>query len=373
MTGSGDDGGKGTGRIRVVVLYGGRSAEHEVSVQSARNVVEALGTAGVAVVPVRISREGAWRRVTADGLDREAAGEGAAEGPEVLAVSGGEGRARLLRRTDAAVEAEGEVVFPVLHGTYGEDGTVQGLLEMLDVAYVGAGVLGSSVGMDKDVTKRLLRDAGLPGPRFEVLRASDRSGARFASLAERLGSPVFVKPANLGSSVGVHKAGDEGSLLAALDDAFRYDRKVLVEEFIEGREIECAVLGNDEPQASVPGEIVPRHEFYSYDAKYVDADGAALLAPAPIEPDVADRVRDLAVRAFRALCCEGMARVDFFLRGRDELLVNEINTIPGFTRISMYPRLWEVSGVPSPTLVRRLVDLAIERRNRRAALAVRGT
>src|SRR5207244_2902146 len=262
-----------------------------------------------------------------------------------------------------------DVIFPVLHGPFGEDGTVQGLLKLADVAFVGAGVLGSAVGMDKDVMKRLLRDAGVPTAKFIVIRRGEPIS--YSAIVDKLGSPVFVKPANLGSSVGIHKVSSERELASALADAFEYDTKVLVEQAIAGREIECSVLGNEQPIASVPGEIIPHHEFYSYDAKYIDENGAAFEIPANLPPRTVKKVQDLAVRTFRVLNCEGMARVDFFLERNGSLIVNEINTIPGFTSISMYPKLWAASGMSQSELLDRLIELAIERfeRDRRLKTA----
>jgi D-alanine-D-alanine ligase len=265
------------------------------------------------------------------------------------------------------------VVFPVLHGTYGEDGTVQGLLELADVAYVGAGHLGSAVGMDKDVTKRLLAHAGIPVVPWRVCTAAElrRDPDALLTKAAALGFPQFIKPANAGSSVGVTKVKSLAALLPALRTAFTFDRKALAEAAVDAREIECAVLGNDEPQASVPGEIIVSHKdgFYSYDAKYVDADGSSWKIPADISPETAERVRHLSVETFRALELSGMARVDFFLdRRTGALFVNEVNTIPGFTAISMYPKMWEAAGVSAKDLISRLIDLAVERRAERRAL-----
>jgi D-alanine-D-alanine ligase len=257
-----------------------------------------------------------------------------------------------------------DVVFPLLHGPYGEDGTIQGLLDMLDVAYVGVGVLGAAVCMDKDVCKRLLRDAGIPVVPFEVVTArrwaSEPAAVRAA--AARLGSPLFVKPASLGSSLGVERVATPAELDAAIARALALDRKILIERGIDGREIECAVLGNDDPQVSVPGEIVPGEAFYSFADKYAADSQARLLIPAPLADEVRDTVRHLARRAFVALECSGMARVDFFLeRATEQLYVNELNTIPGFTSISMYPKLWEASGLSGRALVTRLIELGLER------------
>ena len=260
------------------------------------------------------------------------------------------------------------MVFPVLHGPFGEDGTVQGLLKLANIAYVGAGVLGSAIGMDKDVMKRLLRDAGIPVARFVAANKYSSKPIDFDAARDQLGLPLFVKPANLGSSVGIHKVTDRDEFQRAVRDALNYDDKVLIEECINGREIECSVLGNDNPIASVPGEILPRHEFYSYEAKYLDENGAVLEIPAKLSSETLERIRQLAIRTFTVLCCEGMARIDFFLRNSDEIIVNEINTIPGFTRISMYPKLWEATSISYSELIDRLIQLALERFQREQRL-----
>lgn len=259
-----------------------------------------------------------------------------------------------------------DVVFPVLHGTYGEDGSVQGLLRMLDLPFVGPDILGSAVGMDKDVAKRLLRDARIPIADFIALERGEAWSAK--AVWKRLGKPVFVKPANQGSSVGVHKAKNDAELARAVKDAFRYDSKILIEEAVPGREIEVSVLGDARPSASVAGEVIPHHEFYSYEAKYLDENGAGLMIPAKLSAAEMRKVRDLAVRAYRTLALEGMARVDFFMRKGGGFVVNEVNTIPGFTKISMYPKLWEATGVPYGSLIDRLIALALARHARRGRL-----
>lgn len=354
-------------RKRVGILFGGKSVEHEVSLQSARNVYDAVDRSKYDAVLIGIDQEGRWHVCDA-ALLAGATSPTAKLAPgalsSALALVPGETEHALIDAGSQRGLPRLDVAFPVLHGTYGEDGTVQGLLKLANVPFVGAGVLGSAVGMDKDVAKRLLRDAGLPVARSVTLTDQDAAGASFEQFAGQLGSPFFVKPANSGSSVGVSKVSDAAGWAKARATALRYDRKVLVEEFIEGREIEVAVLGNDDPQASVPGEIVPHHEFYSYEAKYLDENGAALHIPADLPAEVARRVRQLAVETFKALECAGMARVDFFVRADGRAYVNEINTIPGFTRISMYPKLWEASGVPYPALIERLIELALERHAR---------
>ena len=281
-------------------------------------------------------------------------------------------RAQLVDLATGAALAPLDVVFPVLHGPFGEDGTIQGLLELAGVPYVGAGVLGSAVAMDKEVAKRLLRDAGIASARFATVR-QPLSACGAEQICATLGLPLFVKPANLGSSVGVSKVTARGDLPAAVATALRHDRKILVEEGIDGRELEVSVLGNDRRTASLAGEIITttEHEFYSFDAKYLDADGAQLLIPAPLTDDEQRQAGDLACRVCAILEVQGMARVDFFLRrsastqGQTELLVNEVNTIPGFTEISMYAKLWEASGVPFAELLRQLLDLALERHQSR--------
>ncbi len=365
-------------KIRVGILFGGKSAEHEVSLQSAQNVLDAIDREKYEPVMIGIDKQGKWH------LDDGSMKLLNPHDPKLITLQGsGHGLALVPGETEtsrqmvslagslpAGAETIGavDVVFPILHGPFGEDGTVQGMLRMANIPFVGAGVLGSAVGMDKDVMKRLLRDAGLPIANFIALTRATAKKITIEEIAWLLGFPVFVKPANLGSSVGIHKVMNAGELQAALDDAFRFDNKVLVEEFIEGREIECAVLGNEEPIASVPGEIIPQHEWYSYEAKYIDEKGALLKIPADLSEHLTLKLRTYAVDAFRELCCEGMARVDFFLRDEEEIFVNEINTIPGFTRISMYPKLWEASGISYTELIDRLIQLALQRHERDSAL-----
>ncbi len=338
----------------LAILFGGRSSEHEVSIRSAR-AVAAAAQDRFRVEPVAISREGLWQ-----------AGEGAWRALETGRVEGGEPLKAFLPRFPAA-----DAVFPVLHGPFGEDGTVQGLLELLDLPYVGPGVLGSAAGLDKVVAKQLFEANGLPVLPWTWDLAegwlADPEAAR-RRVEERFTYPVFVKPANAGSSIGVTKVHGPEELIPALERASRYDRKVIVEQGIPAREIEVSVLGNDDPQASVPGEVVPGHEFYDYADKYLD-DKSRLLIPAPLPRELAERIRRLAVAAYRALDGAGMSRVDFLLhKETEEPYVNEVNTIPGFTEISMYPKLWEASGLPFPDLVERLVDLAVERHRQRARI-----
>jgi len=363
-------------KIRVGILFGGKSAEHEVSLQSAKNVFEAVDQDKYEVTLVGIDKKGRWLKQEASAFLLEADDPkrirlGESSSPLHLDPAGGERPLVVSRPEAAAASGPIDVVFPVLHGPFGEDGTVQGLLKMADIPFVGASVLGSAVGMDKDVMKRLLRDAGLPIARFRVCQRRDRDMVRFEDVVQDLGLPVFIKPANLGSSVGITKVHNEQEFFPALDEALRFDHKAVIEETIVGREIECAVLGNEDPKASTLGEVVPQHEFYSYEAKYIDENGALLKIPAEVDPAATRRIQDLAVEAFKVLCCEGMARVDFFLKPDGEAIVNEINTLPGFTRISMYPRLWEASGLPYPALIDRLIALALERAELDRALKTR--
>ena len=345
------------------MLFGGRSAEHEVSCTTAVSVLQALDPERYDVVPVGVTREGRW--VLAEEAAKLLASGGPAALPAALSASGPE---LDPLGTVVADATEDVVVFPLLHGPFGEDGTVQGLCELADVPYVGSGVLGSALAMDKAKAKEVLQHAGLPVPRWLALRESEVGGELAGRVGAELGWPVFVKPANLGSSVGVSKVAGIPGLRGAVEAALDFDEWVVIEEAVVGREIECGVLGDLEPQASVPGEIRPSHEFYDYEDKYV-AGAAETIIPADLPVEVTADVQRLSIGAFRALRAEGMARVDFFYetagRGRG-LLVNEVNTIPGFTPISMYPKLWQASGVSYPQLVDRLVALAAARHARRA-------
>jgi D-alanine-D-alanine ligase len=356
--------------MRVGVLYGGRSGEHEISLRSATAVIAALDPARFDVVPIAIGKDGRWRT----GIDSlrlldEAQRELRAipdHGVEITAAPEPTRHALVPLASGAPLPVD--VVFPVLHGTYGEDGTVQGLFELADIPYVGSGVLASAVGMDKAIMKSLFRDAGIPICRWTLVHsAKDAPGDVAARVASDIGYPCFVKPANLGSSVGISKVKAASELAAAVAEAASYDPKVVIEAGIDARELECAVLGNDEPEVSGVGEIIPSHEFYDYADKYVDGAATAVI-PAAIPAAVTEEVRELASRTFHAVDAAGMARVDFFLeRGTDRVYVNEINTIPGFTPSSMYPKLWEAAGRSFSNVVERLLELAIERHRARAA------
>jgi len=350
-------------KLRVAILFGGQSAEHEISLISARNIAAAMDRKKYEIVAIGIDKRGRWFIDEGARLLRESPPSRVEfrDGSKAAAVLPGSTATPMIRLAPHRALGRVDVVFPVLHGPFGEDGTVQGLLKLANLPFVGAGVLGSAVGMDKDVMKRLLREAKIPIPKFLVSKRSESGRINFASVKRALGLPLFVKPANLGSSVGISKVTTEKELARALKEAFRYDNKVLLEECILGREIECSILGNEKPVASLPGEIITSHDFYSYDAKYLDDKGAQLIIPARLPKQVVTRIQKLALEAFKVLCCEGMGRVDFFLRGRSEVIVNEINTIPGFTKISMYPKLWQASGISYSRLIDRLIRLALER------------
>jgi len=387
-------------KLRVGVLFGGRSGEHEVSLLSAASVLAAIDKNKFEVVPIGITKEGHW--VTSGDAERLLAGEGVrpAHGhlragdpeatPSAAVLARGEAvvvppepqahggtlapfqtdassHALARRAADRAINVD--VIFPVLHGTFGEDGTIQGLLELADLPYVGAGVLGSSAGMDKDIMKALFRAAGLPIVKHVTILRGDweTDSKKTQKLVEsKLKYPVFVKPANLGSSVGISKAHDRKELGPAIQEAAKFDRKIVIEEGVGGknskaREIECSVLGNDQPKASVPGEIVPSKEFYDYDAKYLD-EGSELIIPAKLTKPETKKVQQLAIGAFKAVDCSGLARVDFLMEPKSrKIYLNEINTMPGFTSISMYPKLWAASGVSYPDLIDKLIQLGMER------------
>jgi D-alanine-D-alanine ligase len=368
-------------KLKVAVLYGGRSGEHEISLISAASVIRNLDPNRFEVVPVAIDKEGRWHLNDIRLIEQAKASKSLTidqDAPEVVlppnpSASGG---ALVPLDGKGAGRPGFDVVFPVMHGPLCEDGTIQGLLELADVAYVGNGVLSSAVGMDKDVAKRLARDAGLPVVPFITVkqgqwkRASEQLREQ---VARELGYPVFVKPANMGSSVGVHKVKEATQFDAAMNDALRYDSKVLIEQAVSAREIEIAVMENPDPMGlpltSTVGEINPTHEFYSYEAKYLDENGAELLIPAKLTPEQLKQAQILARDVFVALECEGLARVDLFLdKNLGKFYLNEINTMPGFTQISMYPKLWEASGVSYQELLSKLIDLAVERHRRKRAL-----
>ncbi len=382
-----------TEKIRIALLFGGRSGEHEVSIMSARSVMQALDPAKYAVIPVGITRQGAWiigadpmkalesedfTGVKSAAIFADPSKKGLWAGERVVLDDAkpqepGQPLAKVGDAGTLTTLSQVDVVFPVLHGTFGEDGTVQGLLELAGVPYIGGGVLNSALAMDKIAFKDVMQAHGLPGPAYiwTTRRRWMADPENILNEAEQaLGYPIFTKPANLGSSVGISKCGDRAELRAGIDEAARYDRRILIEAAVpDAREIEVSVLGNEEPSASVPGEILPSREFYDYASKYLDSDenASGLLIPAPLDEATTRRVQELAVKAYQAIDGAGMARVDFLLaRKTGELYLNEINTIPGFTTISMYPKLWEASGVPYHRLLDWLVDLALDRHEENA-------
>jgi D-alanine-D-alanine ligase len=340
---------------RIAILFGGRSTEHEVSIQSARFIAQSLDRKKYLPVLIGIDKKGEWYLTNASALKQKTFTPSVKD-KKICFPSGSNGCMRFL---DGGIGKRIDVVFPVLHGSFGEDGTVQGLLELAGVPYVGAGVLGSALGMDKEVAKRLLSAQGIAVAKYLVCR--NKETPSFQKVISALGTPFFLKPANAGSSVGVHKVRTKKEYQTFLTDAYRYDTKVILEEMIEGREIECAVLGGNPPKASLPGEIIVHHDFYSYEAKYLDEHGASLCIPARLSSTLTKKVQKIAAHVFQTLECEGLARVDFFVKKNGKLIVNEINTLPGFTTISMYPKLWEASGVPAGALTDRLIMLALER------------
>lgn len=358
-------------KLRVGIVFGGKSAEHEVSLQSAKNIVDAIDKTKFDVVLLGIDKQGQWHVNDASDYLLNA------NNPALIALNRSEKNValvpgiehnQLIEASAAQTLGQIDVIFPIVHGSLGEDGSLQGMLRMANLPFVGSGVLGSAMSMDKDITKRLLRDAGLNVAPFITLTRANRQRIAFADIEKQLGLPLFVKPANQGSSVGVSKVANEAQYHDAVALAFEFDHKVVVETGIKGREIECAVLGNDAPQASTCGEIVVNTEFYSYDTKYIDDKGAQVVVPAPLSEEINNKIRAIAVRAYQALECSGMARVDVFLTPDNEVIINEINTLPGFTNISMYPKLWQASGVSYQDLITRLIQLAMDRHQQDSAL-----
>ena len=355
-------------RLHLALIFGGRSGEHEVSLMSARSVLSVLDSTKYEVTQIGITVEGKW--ITGDDvLTKMESGKLAGLDTVIVAPDPSQAGIYVLRDKKLEKLSDIDVYFPLLHGTFGEDGTIQGLLEMADAAYVGAGVVGSSVGMDKGLFKDIMRNNNIPSVESVILLRSEIEKDITAAVAkaERVGAyPIFTKPANLGSSVGVTKCHSRSDLQEGLMEAARFDRRVLVERGVANvREIEVSVLGNEDPRASVPGEVLPSREFYSYESKYVDGT-SGLLIPAPLPPETASRIRELAVSAYKAIDAAGMARVDFFLdKDSGQVFLNELNTIPGFTKISMYPKLWDATGIPYAELVDRLIELALQRKSER--------
>jgi len=347
---------------KVAVIFGGRSAEHEVSLRSAKNVANALDKNKFELLLIGISQQGSWYQFPDNAIFdqitalRDHQKPASAQPVSLICTDGQTKVFNLSNQKSAPVD----IAFPVLHGTFGEDGCIQGLFKMMNLPFVGCGVLGSALGMDKEVMKRLLKEANIASARYEVIHA--HAPPSFDQLREKLGLPFFIKPANAGSSVGVHKIKSADDFKAGLKDALLYDHKILAEEFMEGRELECSVMGpNHHPKASVAGEVTPQHEFYSYEAKYIDEHGATLRIPAPLSKEELSEIQKIACKTFQVLGCDGMARVDFFLKKSGQFMINEINTIPGFTQISMYPKMWEATGISYSDLITQLIDLGFEK------------
>ncbi len=366
-------------KLRIGVIFGGRSGEHEVSVRSARSVIEAIDQSKYEVVPIAITKEGNWLAPAAaaallpDSTQRLLSKQRLGNSKEDVAIIGDPSRSGLVKLDSGAAKSERlDVVFPVLHGPFGEDGTIQGLLEMAAIPFVGCGTLASSCGMDKVAMKALFKQAGLPICRYAWLLRSDWEHDKnkvTRRLTREIGFPCFVKPANLGSSVGVSKATDKASLARAIDLAARYDRKIIVEELVEARELECAVIGNDEPRASLPGEYVIHEEsarFLDYTEKYASTGHVEFIVPAKVSKATTKKIQNMAVTAYKAIDASGLSRVDFFLKKDGQLLINEINTLPGLTDVSGFPKMWEATGIPFPRVIDLLIDLAIERHRQRA-------
>lgn len=356
---------------KVGIIFGGKSAEHEVSLQSAKNIVDAIDSEKYDVVLIGIDKDGKWH------LNDQSSYLLNEENPKLIQLNKtnegimvvpGESNAQLRETSGKDSLGKLDVVFPIVHGTLGEDGSLQGMLRLANLPFVGSSVLGSAISMDKDIAKRLLCEAGIRVANWYTFTRNSIKNDTFARLEEELGLPLFIKPANQGSSVGVSRVRNKKEFEEGMKEAFQYDHKVIIEEAIVGREIECSVLGNEEPIASLPGEILPQDEFYSYESKYIDEKGAELEIPAELSDEIVNTLRVEAIKVFQALNCEGMARVDFFLKGNGDIIVNEVNTLPGFTRISMYPKLWEVSGLSYKELIDKLIELAIERHQRDLSL-----
>jgi D-alanine-D-alanine ligase len=346
---------------KVLLIFGGRSAEHEISILSTKNVAAALDRGQFEPVLVGISKQGTWYGFKDESIFSSLKALSDLDLPNQatpVALISSRGCPTLIDlKTQATVSVD--IAFPVLHGTFGEDGSIQGLFKMMNLAFVGPGVFASSAGMDKEIMKRILKDAGVPTANYLLLTKA--KNLSYKDISTKLGSTFFIKPANMGSSVGVHKIKSESDFNSKIQDSFLYDHKVLAEEFIEGREIECAVLGhNNSPKASQCAEVIPTHEFYTYEAKYLDDKGAALKIPADLEQSLQSKIQKIACETFTAMGCEGLTRVDFFLQKNGNAIVNEINTIPGFTKISMYPKMWEVSGIGYKDLISKLINLGLE-------------
>ena len=347
-------------KTNVILLFGGNSTEHEISILSARNIARAIDSHLFNIIPIGIDQHGTWYLKTQTELDSE---KHVLPNDHIISLSPGAHEHKIIRQKTQKSIGRVDVAFPIVHGTNGEDGSLQGLLKIMDIPCVGPGVIGSALCIDKEVAKRLLNEAQIPNAPFLSYLKSERNQIKFEFALEKLGMPMYVKPPNLGSSVGISKVTTKHEFEAAIDLAFRYDQKVLIEQNIPGREIECAILGNHDISASKVGEVITmteNHSFYSYEAKYLDAQGSKTRIPADITADVQKNIQNIAIQTYKTLCCKGMARVDVFVSPDNKIWVNEVNTLPGFTNISMYPKLWEASGIPYTELITKLIHLALE-------------
>ena len=346
---------------KIALIFGGRSAEHEVSINSAKNIFKAIDLKVFEPILLGVSKQGSWYRFTSSDVFEKfkSLNDSDLKKEEAITLISFEEKPfifSLRTQEKTAIDA----AFPIIHGTMGEDGTLQGYFKILNLPFVGCGVLASAISMDKEYMKRVMTEANIPNSKYLVLHQSEATS--FQDISKKLGLPFFIKPANAGSSVGVHKIKSEADFKTKIQDSFLYDRKVIAEEFIQGREIECSVLGlNLKSRASLPGELVVHHEFYSYEAKYIDADGAEIVIPAHLTATQIQQIQQMAVQTFDTLFCDGFARVDFFLRPDGQVYVNEINTLPGFTKISMYPKMWEASGLKYTDLITKLIELSFEK------------
>jgi D-alanine-D-alanine ligase len=346
----------------ILLLFGGRSSEHEVSVQSAKNIFKAIDANLFSTVLVAISKQGTWFVTYPDQFEKMTAINDQDHSTENSVVLTSQYSEVFLLGINSKFKLKIDCAFPIIHGTNGEDGSLQGYLKLMNVPFVGCDVLSSAVCMDKEYMKIILTSAGISNSKYLVLKKNTRPD--YEHIVQHLGSPFFIKPANAGSSVGVHKVKNKSDFESQIKDSFLYDHKVIAEEFIQGRELECSVMGlNQKPTASLPGELIVKHEFYSYEAKYLDANGAEIIIPAQLEPSQMIDIQNLAVRAYEALGCDGLARIDFFLRFDGQIYINELNTLPGFTKISMYPKMWEATGLKYSELITQLIHLSFEKFN----------
>jgi D-alanine-D-alanine ligase len=341
----------------VAIICGGQSPEHDISLMSAKNILNSIDKKKFSPQVIYIEKNGCWR-YAGDNLDELTS----QQLPELCIIPGHKNHC-IAFKDDPNKKLLIDIAFPVLHGPLGEDGTIQGLFRLCGLPFVGSNVLGSAISMDKDVIKRLLRDAGIRVPKFLVFHQHEKDQINFTHIISQLTLPIFIKPTNAGSSIGITKVKTEIEFQSAIDEAFRYDEKIIIEEGINGREIECAVLGNENPSVALPGEIVPHHEFYTYTAKYFDANGASVIVPAELDKTTIHRFQEISLLVFKALCCSGMVRVDFFYTSDGTIYVNEINTIPGFTNISMYPKCWIASGISYTDLIEQLIMLGLKQRH----------